>query len=35
MPSAAFARLPDLDHTPQMEDPDAFNQALIARLNTM
>ncbi len=35
IPAATFTLLPGLGHIPQIEDPDAFNRALVAQLNAM
>jgi pimeloyl-ACP methyl ester carboxylesterase len=35
LPSATFATLPGLGHIPQIEDPDAFNTALLSLLKDM
>ena len=35
MPAAQLTILPGLGHIPQIEDPDAFNRALVARLGEM
>jgi pimeloyl-ACP methyl ester carboxylesterase len=35
MPSASLTLLPGLGHIPQIEDPDAFNRALVAQLAGM
>ena len=35
MPSASLTILPGLGHIPQIEDPDAFNRALVAQVAGM
>jgi pimeloyl-ACP methyl ester carboxylesterase len=35
LPNAAFATLPGVGHIPQIEDPDAFNSALLSLLKDM
>jgi pimeloyl-ACP methyl ester carboxylesterase len=35
IPAATFTLLPGLGRIPQIEDPDAFNRALVAQLNAM
>ena len=35
MPAAGLTILPGLGHIPQIEDPDAFNRALVAQVNGM
>jgi len=35
LPDAAFATVPGVGHIPQIEDPDAFNAALLSLLKDM